>query len=64
MLLVCSRNQWRNSTAERIFRDYPDIHTRSTGTHRQAKKYLTAEDIMWTDKIFVMKDTHKSQEIA
>lgn len=64
LLFVCSRNQWRSPTAERIFRDYPDICARSAGTSRQAKKYLTADDITWADKIFVMEDKHKSQLTA
>lgn len=60
-LFICSRNQWRSPTAERIFRDYPDINTRSAGTSRQAKKYVTLEDITWEDKIFVMEHKHQSQ---
>lgn len=61
ILFICSRNQWRSPTAERVFKDYPDINTRSAGTSRQAKKYVTHTDITWADTIFVMENKHKSQ---
>lgn len=61
LLFICSRNQWRSPTAERIFKYYPDINTRSAGTSRQAKKYVTLEDINWADTIFVMENKHQSQ---
>ncbi|MFB2538174.1 MULTISPECIES: low molecular weight protein tyrosine phosphatase family protein [unclassified Acinetobacter] len=60
-LFICSKNQWRSPTAERIFKDYANLNTRSAGTSRQAKKPVSANDIVWADKIFVMEHKHKQQ---
>lgn len=60
-LFICSKNQWRSPTAERIFRHYPHLNVRSAGTSRQAKHYIQLNDILWADKIFVMEEKHKSQ---
>jgi predicted protein tyrosine phosphatase len=31
-LFVCSRNEWRSPTAEAIYRRFPGVNARSTGT--------------------------------
>lgn len=59
ILFICSKNQWRSPTAERIFQDYPDIYTRSAGTSRQARHSVSSRDIAWADIIFVMEYQHK-----
>lgn len=59
VLFICSKNQWRSPTAERIFKDYPDINTRSAGTSRQARHAVSSRDIAWADLIFVMEYQHK-----
>lgn len=60
-LFICSRNQWRSPTAERIFADGYGIYTRSAGTSRHAKHTLSRKDILWADQIFVMEQHHKRQ---
>lgn len=59
ILFICSKNQWRSPTAERVFKDYPNIYTRSAGTSRQARHAVSSRDIAWADLIFVMEYHHK-----
>ena len=59
-LFICSRNQWRSPTTERIFAVGYGIHTRSAGTSRHAKHSLTVKDIAWADCICVMEQKHKT----
>lgn len=59
ILFICSKNQWRSPTAERVFKDYPNIYTRSAGTSRQARHAVSSRDILWADMIFVMEYQHK-----
>ena len=60
ILFVCSRNQWRSPTGERIWRKH-GFETRSAGTSPKAKHTLNAKDIIWADKILVMEDKHKDR---
>ncbi len=60
-LFICSKNQWRSPTAERIFKHHVGIKTRSAGTSHQAKHCVTLADIVWADIIFVMEYKHKTQ---
>ncbi|PAA99123.1 low molecular weight protein tyrosine phosphatase family protein [Serratia fonticola] len=64
VLFVCSRNQWRSPTAERIWQRTPGLTTNSAGTSRNAKKTVTPELLRWTDMIFVMEQKHKSRLVA
>ena len=64
VLFVCSRNQWRSPTAERIWQRTPGLTTRSAGTSRNAKKTVTPELLRWADMIFVMEQKHKSRLVA
>ena len=59
ILFVCTKNQWRSPTAERIYKDYPNIATRSAGISRSARKLIKVTDIQWADFIFVMENKHK-----
>ena len=59
VLFVCSRNQWRSPTAEKIFADKSLVNTRSRGTSRQARRTVTAADLKWADVIFAMEDKHR-----
>ncbi len=61
ILFICSRNQWRSPTAERIFAEGYGLHTRSAGTSRHAKHTISVRDIAWADQIFVMESRHKQQ---
>lgn len=64
LLFICSRNQWRSPTAERIWFKQNRINARSAGTSRAAKRRVTLADITWADLIFVMEEKHKSRLIA
>ena len=61
LLFICSRNQWRSPTAERIFAQGYGINTRSAGTSRHARHTITTQDVMWADFICVMEERHKKQ---
>ena len=58
-LFICSKNQWRSPTAERIFCN--QMNTRSAGTSKQAKHVVSTRDILWADHIFVMEYHHKQR---
>ncbi len=64
VLFVCSRNQWRSPTAERIWRSHPSLSVRSAGTSSSARRCVSPEDIAWADAIFVMEEKHKSRLVA
>ncbi len=61
LLFICSRNQWRSPTAERIWFKQNGINARSAGTSRAAKRRVTLADITWADLIFAMEEKHKSR---
>jgi len=64
VLFVCSRNQWRSPTAEKVWRDYYNLETKSAGTSPNAKKTISINDIKWADLILVMENKHKSRILA
>ena len=60
LLFICSRNQWRSPTAERIF--HSDLHAaRSAGTEPSARVRVTDKLIYWADLIFVMEKKHRQR---
>ncbi len=61
LLFVCSRNQWRSPTAEKIFSRSPGLQARSRGLSASAVRCLTRSDVAWADVIFVMEHEHKRQ---
>jgi predicted protein tyrosine phosphatase len=61
ILFVCSRNQWRSPTAEKIYRNRLGLNVRSAGTEPSARVRLTAKTIEWADLIFVMEKKHKQR---
>lgn len=64
ILFICSRNQWRSPTAEKIWRNHPAINVRSAGTSPRAKRVLNLKDIQWADKLLVMEQKHKNRVVA
>jgi len=64
LLFICSRNQWRSPTAEKVWRTHPNYHTRSAGTSPKVKRAVSPQDIAWADKIFVMEKKHKQRLLA
>ena len=59
LLFICSRNQWRSPTAERLFDDFSNYAARSAGTEKGARVKVTAGHVGWADMIFVMEKKHK-----
>lgn len=64
VLFVCSRNQWRSPTAERVWRRHPLLNVRSGGTSPSARHTVSEGDIGWAGVIFVMEHKHKSRLAA
>jgi len=60
LLFICSRNQWRSPTAEKIY-SQKGFNARSAGTSPNAKRTVTANDIRWASHIFVMEKKHKQR---
>jgi len=58
---LCSRNQWRSPTAEKVYNQYNGIKARSAGTSPRARHTVTTADINWADIIFVMEHKHKQR---
>lgn len=60
LLFICSRNQWRSRTAEKIFNS--QLHpSKSAGTEEAARIKVTEKLIIWADTIFVMEKKHKQR---
>ncbi len=64
VLFVCSRNQWRSPTAERMFNGHPVIIARSAGTSLSARHRISHVDIDWADVILVMESKHRDRIVA
>lgn len=61
VLFVCSRNEWRSPTAERVFGGRPDIEVDSAGLDPHCANPLTGESVEWADLIFVMEKSHRTK---
>jgi len=61
ILFICSRNQWRSPTAEKIYSKDERVNARSAGTSPRARKTVNAKDIEWAELIFVMEYKHKDR---
>lgn len=59
LLFICSRNQWRSPTAERLFDGFKNYAARSAGTETGARIKVTAGHVGWADLVFVMEKKHK-----
>lgn len=64
VLFVCSRNQWRSPTAEKMWRNHPALAVRSAGTSPNARHHVSEQDLRWAGVIFVMEEKHKSRLVA
>lgn len=58
LLFICSQNQWRSPTAERLFDNHPHYEARSVGTEAGARMRVTAGHIGWAEVVFVMEKRH------
>lgn len=61
LLFVCSKNQWRSPTAEKIYERRDQFSVRSRGTSESARQTVRLADIIWADIIFVMEQKHKQR---
>ena len=61
VLFVCSRNQWRSPTAERVFRHHPRMAVRSAGTSPSARRTIGEADLRWADVVMVMESRHRDR---
>ncbi len=60
LLFICSRNQWRSPTAEKIYIG-KGYNARSAGTSPNAKRSVSVNDIHWATHIFVMEKKHRQR---
>jgi predicted protein tyrosine phosphatase len=58
LLFVCSRNEVRSLTAEKMFESSSIYHVRSVGTQPRARIKITEGHIGWADIIFCMEKSH------
>lgn len=61
ILFICSKNQWRSPTAEKIYTGQPLISVRSAGTASSARRKVSAKDIDWADLVMVMEYKHSTR---
>ena len=61
ILFICSRNQWRSPTAEKVYCKNPRVNVRSAGTSPKARHTVNTKDITWAELIFVMEHKHKDR---
>ena len=64
VLFICSRNQWRSPTAGKLWRSHPNLSVRSAGTSPNARRHVSASDVVWAEVIFVMEEKHKFRLVA
>jgi len=58
LLFICSQNQWRSPTAEKIFEGVNGYVAKSAGTENGARIKVTEGLLGWADLIFVMERRH------
>lgn len=61
VLFVCSKNQWRSPTAEKIFSNLPNINVASAGLSPKSKRKLSTKNLLWADVVYVMEEKHKKR---
>lgn len=59
ILFLCSRNQWRSPTAERLYQNDPRVEARSAGVSASARRKVTQNLLQWADLVLVMEQEHK-----
>lgn len=59
VLFLCAKNKWRSPTCESLYRVDPRLAVRSAGVKSGANRYVTENDILWADIVFVMEREHK-----
>lgn len=64
ILFVCARNKIRSLTAEKMFAGSQHYDVKSRGIAKEARVKLTAADLRWSDRIFVMEKKHQDRIVA
>ena len=64
ILFICSRNQWRSPTAERVVGRWPGVEARSAGTSPKARRTVGEADIRWADMVIAMETKHRQRVVA
>ena len=58
---ICSRNQLRSPTAEKVFSTWPGIEVASAGLDPKSKEPVTPELLTWANVICVMERHHRNK---
>lgn len=61
VLFVCTANQQRSPTAERMYADDPRFEVKSAGTDAFFGSEVTARDLTWADLVVVMEERHEQK---
>lgn len=61
LLFLCSRNQWRSPTAEKVYQDDPRVEVRSAGLSASARCRVSEKLLRWADRVLVMEHEHKQR---
>lgn len=61
ILFVCARNKIRSLTAEKLFAGSQLYDVKSRGLSKESRVRLTAADLAWADRVFVMEKNHKNR---
>ncbi|MHB1079978.1 MAG: low molecular weight protein tyrosine phosphatase family protein [Prosthecobacter sp.] len=61
ILFLCSRNQWRSPTAEKVYQNDPRVEVRSAGTSASACCRVSEKLLLWADRVMVMEHAHKQR---
>ncbi|WP_395750752.1 low molecular weight protein tyrosine phosphatase family protein [Prosthecobacter sp.] len=61
LLFICSRNQWRSPTAEKVYQNDPRVEARSAGTSASARTRVSEKLLKWADVVLVMEHAHKQR---
>lgn len=61
LLFLCSRNQWRSPTAEKVYQDDPRVEARSAGVSASARSRVSEKLLRWADVVIVMEHAHKQR---
>lgn len=64
VLFVCSMNQWRSPTAEKIYAEKPLVNARSCGTNKNAKQKASSDYLKWADVVLVMEEKHRQRLLS
>ena len=61
LLFLCSRNQWRSPTAEKVYQNDPRFEVRSAGLSASARCRVSEKLLRWADRVLVMEHEHKQR---